>query len=198
MTSVDEFERVIDAIYGVYLDSTTGFSELKKLIQSQQRNTLQWLKESRPELATEEYLDGTLFIYGKGDPNKPESIQLHRCTQGQYKSRNSENGLNYLFIGNMVVVSIYQYWEDYYRNEIAKYLGCEKTDLIEPIMGDLRLLRHSIIHHGGVALNDVEKCEVLKWYTKGQNIFIDKTQCEEVITQVKEMISRYRKANTNA
>ena len=196
MSPIDEFEVVADAIYGVYLDSTTGFTKLREWIQLQQHNILQWLKETHPELATEDYVKKTKFIYGKGDPNKPESIQLHRCTQKQYKERNDENGLNFLFIGNMTLVSIYQYWEDYYRNKIAEFLGCEKSELVEPVMGDIRLLRHSIIHHGGIATKNVENCEILRWYKEGQEIFIDKHKCEEIIFLIKKMINRLRNSNS--
>jgi len=196
MSPIDEFDLVVDAIYGVYLDSTTGFTKLREWIQSQQNNTLQWLKEAHPELATKDYVNGTKFIYGKGDPNNPDSIQLHVCTQKQYKERNHENGLNFLFIGNMTLVSIYQYWEDYYRNEIAVFLGCENSDLVDPVMGDIRLLRHSIIHHGGIAMKNVEKCEILRWYKEGQEIFIDKHKCQEIIFLIKKMTNRLRKSNS--
>ena len=63
----------------------------------------------------------------------------------------------------MSLISIYQYWEDYFRSKIANYLYLkDKSDLKSPIMGDVRRLRVSIIHHKGIALKDVERCEILK------------------------------------
>ena len=108
MNPIKQFEATVDAIYGVYLDSTTGFDKVRAWAEQQQQDSLRWLKESHPELATIEHLDSTLLIYGKGDPNTPDAVELHRCTQRQYKERNAAGGLNFLFIGNMALVSIYQ------------------------------------------------------------------------------------------
>ncbi len=183
-----EFEQTVDAIYGVYLDSTTGFERLKKWLEEQQSNLFKLLKECQPESATIDYLDRTAFTYGKSDPNSPVGIDLHRCTQKEYKQRNSEEGKNYKFIGNMALVCLYQYWEDHYRDKIAESLGKIKNDLFVPVMGDLRLLRRSIIHHDGIALKDVENCEILKWFSKGDVIFIDKEKFENIIFHIKEML----------
>lgn len=172
INTITDFEKVIDAIYGVYLDSTAGFTRLRKDFEKTQLDILESLKNSNPELATMEYLDQKAMVYGKGDPNPPDAIELHRTTQREYKQRNSENGSNFLFIGSMALVSIYQFWEDHYRAKIAKLFNIPKNKSIEPIMGDIRVLRRSIIHHAGIALADVESCEILTWFHEGDAIFL--------------------------
>ncbi|WP_116473264.1 hypothetical protein [Zobellella maritima] len=195
MQSIIEFERVVDYIYGVYLDSTTGFDKLREWFEKNQNDTLSSLKNSHPELASIDYLDSVHMIYGKGDPNTPEAVELHRCTQKEYKERNSIGGINFQFLGNMALVSLYQYWEDYHRAQVAAELGKKKNDLKAPIMGDLRRLRISIIHHGGIALKEVEKCELVKWYKEGDTIFIDKEKFEDVIFHVKNMLNELKSGN---
>lgn len=190
MNPISQFEATVDAIYGVYLDSTTGFDKLFLSIEQQQQDSLRWLKEAHPELATIEYLDSTHFIYGKGDPNTPEAFELHRCSQRQYKDRNSKGGLNFLFIGNMALVSLFQFWEDHFRAKVAAHLKMAKNDLKDPIMGDIRHLRRSIVHHAGVALPEVERCEVLRWFREGEVIYLDKEKFETVIFEIKKMIKR--------
>jgi len=190
MNPIKQFEATVDAIYGVYLDSTTGFDKVRSWVEQQQQDTLRWLKESHPELATIEYLDSTQFIYGKGDPNTPDAVELHRCTQRQYKERNAPGGLNFLFIGNMVLVSIYQFWEDHFRAEVATYLNMAKNDLKEPIMGDIRHLRSSIVHHAGIALPAVERCEILRWFHEGDVVYLNKEKFETVIYEIKRMVQR--------
>ena len=192
MSALAEFESTVDAIYGVYLDSTTGFDEICRRHERQQQDTLRWLKDTHPELATVQYLDSTSFIYGKGDPRTPEAVELHRCTQAQYRTRNSKGGLNYLFIANMALVAIYQYWEDHFRSEIAAQLGLSKNELKEPVMGDLRRVRHSVVHHAGVALPEIDECEVLKWFHPGDLIYLDAEKFETVIYELKMMIRRLR------
>jgi hypothetical protein len=195
MESVKQFEKVVDYIYGVYLGATTGFGKLREWFEKHQGNALESLKSSHPELASIDYLDSVHMIYGKGDPNNPEAVELHHCTQREYKERNSEDGINFHFLGNMALVSLYQYWEDFHRSQVAAELGIGKNDLKAPIMGDLRLIRISIIHHAGVALKDVEKCEILKWYKEGDKIFIDKSKFEDVIFHVKNMLNGIRAKN---
>jgi hypothetical protein len=198
MESVDEFERVVDYIYGVYLDSTTGYDKLREWLETNQKDTLSTLKDTHPELASIDYLDSVHMIYGEGDPNTSEAVELHRCTQKEYKDRNMEGGANFKFLGNMALVSLYQYWEDFHRGQVANELGIKKNDLKNPIMGDLRLVRISIIHHAGIALKEVEKCELLKWYKENDDIFIDKTKFEDVIFHVKNMLNKLRNKAGNA
>ena len=192
MKSIDDFEKVVDYIYGVYLDATTGFRKVLEGFKKSQTDSLAVLKETHPELATIDYLDSVHMIYGKGNPNLPEAVELHKCTQKEYKERNSENGLNFRFLGNMALVSLYQYWEDFHRAQIADELGMEKTDLKAPIIGDLRLIRISIIHHAGIALKEIENCELLKWYKEGDEIFIDKAKFEDIIYQIQNMLQDLR------
>lgn len=187
---ISEFEATVDAIYGCYLDSTSGFDQLRARMERLQGDSLRWLKKYHPELATMEYVNSAKFIYGKGHPTAPDAVELHRCTQHQYKERNSPGGLNFVFIGNMALVAIYQFWEDSFRGQIAAYLDMPKRDLTEPVMGDIRRLRRSIIHHGGIALPEVERCEVLQWFRKGEVVYLDKEKFKTLIFEIKTMVKR--------
>lgn len=168
---IQEFKEVVNGIWGTYLDSTTGFVLLKKQILDAQKSLKQ-------DVST---LDNILFFYGDGDPNEPSSIELYRCTQGELKARNSTEGDNFVFIGNMALISIYHYWEDCYREKIAQELGITKDKLKSDIIGDIRLLRISIVHHRGIALQEVENCKVLDWYKENDKIFISKNQLEGIL-----------------
>lgn len=179
-----EFYHVVDSIYGVYLDSTRGFHLVKEQQIKAQQEAVQMLKSTQPELANIEYLDKRPTTYGRGDPNKPEHVKLHTCSQAELKARNEEGGANQKFIANMCLVSIYQYWEDHYRKKIAGVLGKKNSDIQSDIMGDIRLLRDSIIHHEAVGKKKVEKCKVLMWFKKGDEIFIDKKKFEEIISHI--------------
>jgi hypothetical protein len=128
------------------------------------------------------------MIYGKGDPNDSDAIELHRCTQGEFKVRNSKTGINQKFLGNMALVTIYQYWEDFHRSDIASDFGVEKDEVKSSIMGDIRLIRVSIVHHAGVALKNVEKCKLLQWYREGDEIFVDEVKFQEIVFQIKKWL----------
>jgi hypothetical protein len=62
-------------------------------------------------------------------------------------------------------------------------------------MGDLRRIRTSIIHHGGIALPEVETCEVLKWYNESDEIFVNTEKFEEIVYHVKLLLAELRRAS---
>jgi hypothetical protein len=180
----EEFTDIIDKIYGVYLDSKTGFVQNKVLIEKTQKETI------RKGQATQKYLDSCFMIYGIGDPNIKTSYPLHRCTQMEYKLRNSEEGLNSTVLGQLCIVLVYQYWEDFYRNKIAQIFKWEKNQIPSEIFSDLRIFRKSIIHHRGIALKEIEKCKKFNWFKEGQEIQFSSNQIEEIIRKIKmELLS---------
>jgi len=186
---LSDFEAVVDSIYGTYLDSKGGFRLLVNEIAQHQEKQLEVLKQTRPDIASMEFLNSTPGLYCEGDPNVLGARVLHQCLLGEYKERNSETGMNARFIGNMSVIAIYQYWEDYFRGKIADALGRKKNDISSPIMSDLRLLRHSIIHHRGIALKEVERCQLLKWFNEGDQVMIDEDKFKEMVSHIKVYIA---------
>lgn len=65
------------------------------------------LRKTEPEVASIEHLDSLNMRYGKGNPNDSDAVVLYKCTQAEYKARNTKNGVNFKFIGNMTLVSFY-------------------------------------------------------------------------------------------
>ena len=93
----------------------------------------------------------------------------------------------YRFVGNMIVVLLYQYWESYFRPRIAAILNEEPSDVKVPVIGDLRHIRNSIIHHGSIANADIERCEILKWFAPGDEISIDYVK----VKRIRELIHEF-------
>ncbi len=176
-----EFEEIVNMIVGVYTDATIGFD----IYQSR-------LREIEPNSSP-----STRLSYGDTNPDSPGAKVEHSAPFAEVISRNTKAGNNFRFIGNMCLISIYQYWEDYYRNKIAELLGKEKNELKEPIMGDIRLLRISIIHHKAIALPTIEKCTLLKWYKEGDEIFITKKQFQEIIEHIRAYIKQLKAEQIN-
>lgn len=191
-TILNEFESVVDRVYGIYLDGTQGFGLVRKKMKESQQNNLRTLFKDNDNVNTIEQLDSRTLYYGKGNPNDPDSKVLHKISQGELKARNREKGINFIFLANVCITIIYQYWEDHYRNKLASILDIEPDNILIPIFGDLRLLRRSIIHHRGIALSDVEKCEILTWFSEGDQISIDRSQMEIVIDEIQKAISNLR------
>jgi len=182
--ATNEFLKILDNIYGVYLDGTQGFSLVRTKIIEGQQNMNKITGKSIEDL------DNAIFTYGIGDPRNSDSYGLHQCTQGQLKKRNEKDGDNDVIIANLCIVLIYQYWEDKYREQIAKELGLtSKNDLNSDIMGDIRLLRKYIIHHRAIAEKDIEKCKLLQWFKKGDKIYLNGKMFENIIFYITEYIT---------
>jgi len=189
---INNYISVIDAIYGVYLDSTLGFKLLNKYIQKIQRESIRLIG---PE-ATIEKLDKAEFIYGRGsppqykDPSNPNS--LHKTTQGVLKERNKESGINFKTIGNLSIVQIYQFWENNYRDKIAQAMNLKRDELKSDIFGELRCLRESILHHSSFALPNVEKKVKVVKFKGGEEIFLKKNDVRKIVNTVKIYLNTLR------
>jgi hypothetical protein len=169
------FLKTVHAVYGVYLDGIRGYG----LVHKEQLHIRGWI--IRTQVLDDESADSTTFIYGHGDLESPDAIPLHSVSHGELTARNEKGGENWIFLANVCLVSIYQYWEDRYRKEIAAALKKQKDDLRVPIMGDLRRYRRSIIHHAGIALPEMERCEALHWFGPGDRINLTEDQMREIV-----------------
>ena len=168
---ITEYLSVLDGITAVFLDSRNGFELLQAHIETQ-AGSKSW--------------DEPIY-FGDGPPATCENV-AHATTIGDRIGRNACDGENCTFVSNMAVVSIYGYWEDHFRAEIAKALGKEKNQVASDIFGDIRRLRQSIVHHRGIALKDVESCKVLQWFSENDQIFLSETMYIQMLAEIHEYL----------
>lgn len=193
---IQEYLDVVDRLYGIYLDSTLGFSLVRKNVNEIQNQIISFsIQKGEPLDIT--YLDNQLWYYGKKHPESPDAYPLHQVTQANLKIRNSVNGENHRAIANIYVVQIYQSWDDCYRKQIADLMGLKIKELQSNIMGDLRLIRHSIIHNRSIAQEEIEKCTILNWFSEGSEIFITPQQFEAIISYIYDDMKNLREKIIN-
>ena len=181
-----EYLAIVDSIHGCYLDAITGFYALIE----EYDEAKQQMREDRPHIPAKAF-DKSPFTYSTGHPQRPDSRVVHACSQGEYRSRNEEGGRNHLVMGQVCLVQIYGYWDDCYRAKLATSCGKETNDLKLDIMGDIRFLRNSIVHHRGVAVKDVERCVILKWFKEGDSILLTPVNFEDIISRVRNDLPSY-------
>ena len=88
--------------------------------------------------------------------------------------RNSLDGHNSLIMAQMTLITTFHYWEDKYRAMIAGEFGLDsKDDLKVDGIGDLRLLRISIVHNKGIAKKEVERTKRFGWFKENDRILLD-------------------------
>jgi len=192
----EELEAYWKNLHGLYLDSVAGFSLLRQKIIKDQRFIRKWLKDA--EVSAEEFQDRCIFDYSNIFSREFCASGSHQATQGEVKERNQPGGNNYKTLGQMCVVSFYDYWEDYLRVEYAIAKGVldpserdqVKRDKIlanhvkDNFWGDMRRLRISIVHNRGIATSEVSKCKLIKWFSKGQEINLSPKMMRQIFLAV--------------
>ncbi len=173
-----EFLNVVKDTYVFYLDGFRGLEMVRTDVEQRQKSA------NFPDEQTD-------VPYLK---QYDEPVELHglvQTTLGEFKKRNSEDGRNYEMLGNLCLVAIYSWWEDDYRGRFAAYLRREKNEIKSPIMGDIRLLRTAIIHNNGFATEDCERCEILKWFKRGDRILITFERFEKIISEIGKFLEGF-------
>ncbi len=169
-----EFVAEINAVYGLYLDAMAGFSALSNMITQTQRET--------------GANDDSAFFYAFGAPTDPANILLHQTTQGALKHRIQDGGRHFFLLGRLLIVLLYELWETGYRTPLATAADVSRDTLLVSIFGDLRTLRHEILHNKGrLNAETLGKLEVLTPPATGAVDF-GRDDVERVVRQMKAAV----------
>ncbi|AOS84273.1 hypothetical protein BIU88_09100 [Chlorobaculum limnaeum] len=180
-----EFSDYIEEVHSLYLDSIVGYELLHDGLETQQEEIRKWLGDH--EYAKKEFQDTRSIGYPDLGGGDHQIISMSaEMTQGDLRKRVETDGRNAQILGNMLVVSVYAYWEEYLRIEIGKAKGVLSPDaknseetrkvlnkkVVSDFWGDLRYLRNSIVHSHGVANSDMARCKIIKWFKPGDKIVL--------------------------
>jgi hypothetical protein len=156
MPTIDFYYDIQD-IYGLYLHARMGLLKFCKEYQEASVVTPQ----NRFSIvdSVEELRNGD-FTYSS--------------TFGEIYELNSPNGVNMRLLSNMVIVNIYQFWDEHYREKIAQKLKLNnKSDLKIDLFGDLNILRQTIIHNNGRVISKLKHLKMLKHSDVEGYLFLD-------------------------
>jgi hypothetical protein len=103
-----------------------------------------------------------VVMVGAGDPNLPTSKRFAQLTKSQVLERTAVGGLTDRLLGQQWILLVYSAWEYEFRGRLAAAHGCLAGDLQYSLFGDLKNLRHDVIHNRGIASADnVGRSEIL-------------------------------------
>jgi hypothetical protein len=185
------FNGIVDTMIGLQIDCRTGFKHNKSRIEESQVASQKY----NPSVSMEED-DRQLIYFGRTDPDAPDARFRHVTTIGQYKSRNSEEGTNALLMERSIIVTMYSFWDEHFRPAIAAAAGIRKNAIQSDIFGDLRILRHCIIHQVGICDASIRKTKILKWFSEGEEIILAEHMMDTIFTEVKNAITSLAKSLT--
>ncbi|MFD0484508.1 hypothetical protein ACFQ46_18105 [Kineococcus sp. GCM10028916] len=101
--------------------------------------------------------------YGKPvGPNPPHYASLPRSTAVYHLRRNGEVEDR---LGQQWIVAFCSTWDEEFRLRLEAAHGCPENAIRVDAFGDLRLMRHDIVHgRGQASLANTGRCKVLHWF----------------------------------
>jgi len=114
--------------------------------------------------------------FGTGDPNTMDSRVFAQLKSSEMPAFVADGGPAKALLGRQWAVYVYAEWECLIRPRLAKARGVQPNDVKVSVFGDLRRIRHDILHHRSVATKEqAGQCEVLHWFQVGELIVIEPT-----------------------
>ena len=139
--------------------------------------------------------DDSPFIVRNGPPARSpdEEIErsLHSTTLGSVKRRLEDNGFDLTQAAHATIISIYHLWDEKYRVALAAEVNKDPNDINVDILGDLRLLRHSLIHNKGIAAADVSRCKIVTRFQPGDLIALTTQDIYLIVQALRAELAQY-------
>lgn len=177
----EQYCRFVDRVHGTYLDATLAMGSMASWYMQSSRARWDELEKNGKPLTWDEFNPEIVYAGSiQGEPG-----DLHRSRLHDVIARNVPSGGNWAFLGLMCVVGVYQVWDEYYRVAIAKARGVPADDLRSDIFGELRHLRHAIIHRQGYASDKVALAKLTRAFAEGDPIKLEPEDLHDIVHLVK-------------
>lgn len=189
----NELTQLLTRLEALYLDAAAGFAFVRSRVTADQAEVRQLVAGS--DLDSEEFQDIRRFSYTQIFAEPFCGSDFHEATQGEVKARNSPGGSNYMILGQLCIVMLYDYWNDRLRREYVVAKGQLDANERDPklvqnrlrehashdLWGDLRNLRNAIVHNRGIATSKVARCKLIRWFRPGDSIDISPTRMRAIL-----------------
>jgi hypothetical protein len=137
---IREYIDFVNQQVGTYMDALAGFAGHYSRVERQVHRT------SRP-VGNRQEKGETVIVYASyEDPTKPDIIHNRIVRADAYLEANAAGGSNEQRHASAIVVFLFTFWEDEIRPRLAAAKGVSLNEVQSDIMGDLRILRHAILH----------------------------------------------------
>jgi len=126
------------------------------------------------------------------DPSSPDVIHHRIIKADDFMAANGEAGFNEQQTCRAIIVFMFAYWDEEIRPRIAEVRGVKSSDVKLDELGDLRVLRHNIVHNGGhLPASEHAKLKVMQAVVKADApIAFTHDQMHKVFVHVKQAIAR--------
>lgn len=139
-----EFIDLVNSHVGSYVDACAGFAGNKARVERQVCKIMR-AQKSKPNAK-----DGTVVVFASfDDPDSPDAIHHRIVAAKEFIESNSEAGSNAQLHAHSAIVFLFSKWDEVIRPKLAAAKHAKPNEINSDIMGDLRLIRHAIIHNDG-------------------------------------------------
>jgi hypothetical protein len=138
---IREYIDFVNQQVGVYVDALAGFAGHYTRVERQVHRVLRSSRRRSP--ATR--VDPVVWTSYE-DPTQPDVIHNRIVRSTDYLAINACGGSNEQQQARATLVFLFTYWEEDIRPRLAACSGVEKNAVQSDTMGDLRTIRHAILH----------------------------------------------------
>jgi len=132
---------------------------------------------------TSENPDPTVGL-GLGDPNV-DSQRYARFKPSELPMLLAPEGPVVTQLGQQWAVFVFAEWEHSFRPRLAAARGLQPNEVEVVVFGDLRRIRHDILHNGAIATKEWSwRCQSLKWFQPGDPIVVAATHIADFVAKV--------------
>ena len=146
------------------------------------------LREFSRDLASKAPDLNANFFVGTGHPNLG---RVHAAIRiGEAIESSKTNGVFSDKIAKSFVTAMYSEWDEVYRPRLASEVGVDPKFVKCDLMGDIRLIRHCIVHNKSIIENKHTKLRELKWQLSPGELLVSKEMLSMLIDQINAMVVR--------
>jgi len=146
---VREYIDLVNHQVGVYMDALAGFAGHYTRVERQVHRVLGPQGRADPKAR-----ERVVVWASYEDPARPDVIHNRIVRADDYLAINARGDGNEQQHARSVLVFLFTFWESEIRPRLATAASVPLDGIRSNIMGDLRLLRHAILHSKGVLRSD--------------------------------------------
>lgn len=185
-TTIREYIDFVNLQVGMYTDACSGFSKNKSIVE---RQVARVLKASG--IKTDDTGQKIIVSTSFEDPSQPDIIHHRILRASDYLSNNSEGGTNEQQHVRAIIIFLYTYWDDETRLRLAKSKNVDKNSILSDVMGDIRIIRNTILHDKGILKNeDKKKLKKLDFFPADAPIFVSNEIMHKIFVLIKQDICK--------
>jgi len=179
---VRDFIDFVNLQVGAYMDAMAGFAGHHARVDRQVHRICR-ANGIKP--------DGTIVHTSYEDPAQPDFILSRIERADNYLAANARGGGNEQQLARSTVIFLYTYWEDSVRPRLAVARQCAVNEIKSDLMGDLREMRHAVLHSKGLLREKHSKLKVLgDMFTPDEPIRIPYDGMHRIFVAIKQEFAR--------